>query len=139
VPEARRWTFLIVGGVALALGTVGLFLPLVPTVPFLLLAGWAFARSSPRLERWLTEHPRLGPPVKRWREHGVVSRFAKVTATVWLAVSAAVAWGAGGPAIGGTVTGVCALVALFLWTRPSSPRGAGGDHQPAAEAGAQQG
>lgn len=116
--------FLTTGTVSAGLGLVGLFLPLIPTVPFLLVAVWAFARSSPRLERWVLEHPHLGPPVHRWREHGVVSLQAKLLATVWLALSSAIAWHAAGPEAGGLATGACALVALFLWTRPSAPASA---------------
>lgn len=119
---AVRAGFVGLGLIALGLGVAGLFLPLLPTVPFLVLAVWCFTRSSPRLERWVLEHPRLGPPVHAWREHGVVSLPAKLLATVWLSASTAVAWHAGGDAVGAVAAGVCACVALFLWTRPSRPR-----------------
>jgi uncharacterized membrane protein YbaN (DUF454 family) len=132
VAAARRWFFLTTGSISAGLGIVGLFLPLLPTVPFLLVAVWAFARSSPRLERWVVDHPTLGPPVRRWREHGVVSLRAKVLATVWLAISSAIAWTLAGPTAGGVATASCALVALFLWTRPSSAPG--GDDEAPAEA-----
>lgn len=118
---ARRWGYLLLGGLAVGAGLVGVFLPLLPSVPFLLLAAWAFARSEPRLEEWLLEHPRLGPPVRRWRAHGVIGWAAKVAATAALGISVAVlvrfapeGWprGAGLVAI--------ALVLGFLWSRPSS-------------------
>ena len=119
---AVRAGFVGLGLIALGLGVAGLFLPLLPTVPFLVLAVWCFTRSSPRLERRVLDHPRLGPPVHAWREHGVVSLPAKLLATVWLSASTAVAWHAGGDAVGAVAAGVCACVALFLWTRPSRPR-----------------
>lgn len=123
----RRWAFLGFGAVALALGVTGVAVPLLPTVPFLLLAVWCFARSSTRLERWILDHSRLGPPVRRWREHGLVSLRAKWFATVWLTISSAIALRSGGPRLGLAASFVCACVLLFLWTRPSRrPR----DEQP---------
>lgn len=119
----RRAAFVGLGVVSLALGVAGVFLPLLPTVPFLVLSVWCFARSSPRLERWVLDHPRLGPPVHRWREHGVVSLRAKVLASVWLAASTGIAWHMGGPRLGAIAGGACALVLLFLLTRPSRPPG----------------
>lgn len=119
----RRWALLGLGGASLALGVAGVFLPLVPTVPFLVLAVWCFARSSDRLERWILEHSHLGPPVRRWREHGVVSLRAKGLATLWLAVSAVLAARSGSEPLAITAAIVCACVALFLWTRPSRPPG----------------
>src|SRR5690606_32626271 len=71
-----------VGLLATACGIAGIVLPLVPTTPFLLLAAFAFARSSPRLHAWLVEHPRLGPPIADWRDHGAISRRAKIAAAV---------------------------------------------------------
>jgi uncharacterized protein len=123
-PRARgpqRWAFLALGGSSLALGLAGVVLPLVPTVPFLVLAVWCFARSSERLERWILDHSRFGPAVKRWREHGVVSLRAKVLATVWLAASAVLAARSGNVPLAVMAGSVCACVALFLWTRPSRP------------------
>lgn len=117
----RRAGFVGLGLVSLALGLAGAALPLLPTVPFLVLAVWCFARSSPRLERWLLDHPRLGPPVHRWREHGVVSPGAKLLATLWLSLSPVAAWHAGGERLGAVAVVVCAAVLLFLWTRPSRP------------------
>lgn len=119
--STRRAAFIALGALSFALGAAGAFLPLLPTVPFLVLAVWCFARSSPRLERYILDHPRLGPPVHRWREHGVVSLRAKLLATLWLTVSSMATWHAGGPRLGAIASVVCALVLLFLWTRPSRP------------------
>lgn len=84
-----RWALLALAALSLALGVVGLFLPVLPTVPFVLLAAWAAARSSPRLTAWLERHPRMGPMIVDWRRGGVVRRSAKVTATVLMTMSGA--------------------------------------------------
>ena len=65
-----RLIYIAIGCIAVVLGVIGIFLPLLPTTPFLLVAAWAFAKSSPRLEAWLTNHPRFGPPLRDWRERG---------------------------------------------------------------------
>ena len=84
----RRLAFVGLGLVALGTGVVGAFVPVLPTVPFLLLAAWLFGASDPRLEAWLVRHPRLGPGVVRWRERGVIPRGAKLAAAFGMAVSA---------------------------------------------------
>ena len=75
-----RLVYIAIGCTAVVLGVAGIFLPLLPTTPFLLLAAWAFARSSPRLEAWLVRHPRLGPPISAWRERGAIPARAKIVA-----------------------------------------------------------
>ncbi len=68
------------------LGVVGAFLPVLPTTPFLLVALWAFSRSSRRLERWLLEHRRFGPRLVAWRDHRAIPLPVKLTA--WGSMSA---------------------------------------------------
>ncbi len=105
--------------ISLALGLVGIFLPVVPTVPFLLLAAWAAARSSPRLLAWLEDHPHFGQSLRDWRHGGVVRRRAKWTATVVMSASAVsllwfvkIRWAA-------MLAIACmAVVLAWLWMRP---------------------
>ncbi len=56
----------------LALGVIGIFVPGLPTTVFILMAGWAAARSSPRFHNWLEGHPLFGPMLRDWRKHGAV-------------------------------------------------------------------
>jgi hypothetical protein len=103
----------------LLLGLVGIFVPGLPTVPFLLVAAWAGGRGWPQLERWLLEHPKHGPAIRRWREHGSVPRRAKWMATAMMLASTVII--ALTPAPLHAKLGVPALmlvVAVWLWRRP---------------------
>lgn len=74
--------YLLLGFVSLALGIIGIPLPLLPTVPFLILAAFCFAKSNPALERWLLDHPRFGQSIRLWREQGAISRVGKQAASI---------------------------------------------------------
>jgi uncharacterized membrane protein YbaN (DUF454 family) len=85
-----RLLYLLLGWTSLLLGAAGALLPLLPTVPFVILAAYFFARGSPALERWLVEHRRFGPHIQAWRSRGAISRKGKAAALFCFALSAAV-------------------------------------------------
>lgn len=107
------------GAASLALGAVGAVLPLLPTVPFLLLAAFCFARSSKRVHDWLIGHPVFGPPIRDWRESGAIGRRAKwlATASVGAAFGASVAMGVAAQWLA-VQAATLGCVMLFVWTRP---------------------
>ncbi len=83
-----RWALLVLGLIAVVLGGVGVFLPVVPTVPFLLLAVACFARSSDRFYRWLLNHARLGPMIRPYLEGRGMKRTSrrKAIALLWISI-----------------------------------------------------
>jgi uncharacterized membrane protein YbaN (DUF454 family) len=116
-----RWLLQALACLCLALAAVGVVVPILPTVPFLILAAWAAARSSPRLHRWLMSHRKFGPYLRDWSEAGVVPRRAKWFSTAMMGGSAAAVpvfvpaeWGLVlvAPAAGMVV------VLVWLWKRP---------------------
>lgn len=114
-----RSLYLALAGICLALGVLGIFLPGLPTTPFVLVAAWAAARGSARLHRWLRAHRVFGPIVSDWEREGAVTRKAKRTAIATMVVCAIVLfltapswWMAAIPCVIMTVTGV------WLWRRP---------------------
>ena len=76
----------ILGTISLGLGVIGIFLPILPTTPFLLLAAALYFRSSPRLYEWLLENPRFGPYIKNFREHKAIPLRVKIVSVsmVWI-------------------------------------------------------
>jgi uncharacterized protein len=117
-----RAAWLVSGLVAMALGVVGIVLPLLPTTPFLLLAAFCFARSSPALHDWIIQHPRLGPPIRDWRNHGAISGRAKAAAVAMMALALVGGMLADfGPRVLAVQGVVLVAVAAFLLTRPAPP------------------
>ncbi|MDD9878120.1 MAG: YbaN family protein [Magnetovibrio sp.] len=82
-----RWSLLAFGWANVGLGVIGIFVPGLPTTVFLLIAFWAFSKSSERFQNWLWTHPKLGPPIRDWHDHRVIPLKAKVLAAVMMASS----------------------------------------------------
>lgn len=87
-----RTIYRVLGYIAVALGAIGAFLPIMPTVPFLLLAVYFFARSSPELEQKILDHPHWGPQVLDWRQRRAISRRSKTMAIGAMATGAVVTY-----------------------------------------------
>lgn len=80
-----RIVYFSLGWVMVALGVIGLIMPLMPGAVFLIVAAWCFARSSPRFEAWLLEHPTFGKPLRDWRASGAIPRSGKIMACLGMA------------------------------------------------------
>ena len=78
------------GSLALGLGTLGIFLPLLPTTPFVLLAAFFFSRGSERLHGWLVDHPKFGRYVRNWETEQVIPPAGKYASTLMMVPS--VSW-----------------------------------------------
>lgn len=120
-----RGALLALGFVCTGLGIAGIILPGLPGTVFLLIAVWAFSRSSERFHLWLYEHPRFGRTIRAWHTHRVIPVKAKIAAvTTMTATAIGLVLIADGdwrmPAIAG---GTMALVALWIVTRPSRATG----------------
>ncbi len=82
-----RYVLIGLGSIFLGLGVLGVFLPVLPTTPFVLLAGACYARSSERLYEWLLNNRLLGPSIREWDENKSIGRRAKITAILMIVVS----------------------------------------------------
>lgn len=118
-PGRLRWVWWLVAYLALGLGVVGVVVPGLPTVPFVLLSAYAAARGSKRLHDRLQAHRVFGPMIRDWQRSGAVARRAKWLASGSMAVCAAILfltaprwW------MAATGTAIMAVVALWLWLRP---------------------
>lgn len=77
-----------IGLISLVLGVVGIFLPLLPTTPFILLAAWCFLRSSEKAHRWMYQQKFLGPILIDWEQNRAISRQTKIIAVSMILISA---------------------------------------------------
>ena len=115
--KLARPLWLLAGLTAIGLGTLGIVLPLLPTVPFYLLAAFCFARSNKAWEQRLLDHPRWGPPIREWRERRAIPRRAKLAALTAMTASSALSlalltwpWSVF-PAL------ACLCSGVWIWTR----------------------
>ena len=122
VTKAKRIILIAIGICSLALGGLGIVLPLLPTTPFVLVAAVAFANSSDRLHQWLLDHNLFGPLIRNWRRHGAISPFAKALSIGAMAAVLAISMLLAAPTLvivtQALVLGACAL---FVVSRPLPP------------------
>lgn len=114
-----RWLWWALAYVSLALGLVGVVLPGLPTVPFILLSAFAAARGSQRLHARLLADPRLGPMITQWQEHGAIARRAKWLATALMTLGAVLLFTLA-PRLWMPIvaTAIMVTVGTWLWLRP---------------------
>ncbi len=118
-----RPLFFVGGLLLVSVGVVGYLTPGMPGTIFLILAAGCFTRSSPRLEAWLLNHPKLGPSVVAWRTNGAIPRKIKYIAIGSMTVSFVIVLLVHLPMVW-TITAAVALLAsaLFVGTRPEGPK-----------------
>jgi len=97
VPDSRvlncwwvRYALLGLGVTSLALGIVGIFLPVMPSTVFFIIALWSFSKSSVRMHQWLYTHERFGPTLQAWHHHRLIPKRAKYLAVSCMALSVAI-------------------------------------------------
>lgn len=108
--QVVRAGWLVLGLALVGLGFVAIFVPLLPTTGFMLLALPCFARSSPRLEAWLLNHPRFGPHLRAWREERAIPRRGKIAACLGMGIGYVLFWVSARPG----VLLSCAVAAFML-------------------------
>ena len=123
VSHAKRIALIFIGLVSLALGIVGVFLPLLPTTPFVLVSAFAFANSSDRLHQWLVDHEVFGPLIANWREHGAISRRTKIISILSMVAILAISLLLAVPTHVIVIQAVVlSCSATFILTRPLPPQ-----------------
>lgn len=123
VKTLSRTIFFLLGISSLLLGVVGVFLPLLPTTPFILLSAFCFSKSSTRLHHWLITHKVFGKLTLDWQQYGVIRSRVKIVSTVTMLVMVSYPlifivmpmW------LKALVCLSIACVLVFIWTRPSTP------------------
>ena len=115
---AMRLPFLLLGFLFVGLGYVGVIVPGMPTTIFMILAVWAFKKSSPRFESWLLNHRLFGPTLRDWDEHRAISLKTKVIAIATMAAFTSVSiFFIKKPLVQAIVGFTVLCVAVYVWTR----------------------
>ncbi len=120
----KTLVFLMLGHVCFLLGFIGLFLPILPTTPFLLLALYFYSQSSTKIHQWLLNHPHLGKTLRDWETHHAISPKAKILSFVmltiiyfWKILPLNVHW-----SVKGLIAGIFLTLIIYIMTRPNPPR-----------------
>ncbi len=116
-----RSAYFVIGWCCFGLGAVGAVVPGLPTVPLMLVALWAFSKSSRRFHDWLYTHPYFGPPLQRWQEQRIIPVRAKVLAVATMALSVVylMTFSTMDPWLKAAIGLVMLCGAVYILTRPS--------------------
>ena len=119
----KKLFYMTLGLALVATGIVGIFLPLLPTTIFFILAAGCFAKSNPRLENWILTHPKIGPSVIQWQEHKVIPKKAKFLALTGLTFGYLLFLKISHPTIllAVAVALMMCAIAAYIASRPSRP------------------
>ena len=112
--------YFFIGVFSLILGIIGAFLPVMPTTVFILIAAWAFAKSSDRLHQALLDHPKTGPAIRAWRYNQCIPTRAKIAAVISMLISWIIVWFMTDWLISLIVGVILIMVMTFIVTRPST-------------------
>ncbi|MBT3333194.1 MAG: YbaN family protein [Rhodospirillaceae bacterium] len=126
ISRSIRYTMLALGFVCTVLGIVGIILPVMPGTVFLLIAAWAFSRSSERLHLWLYHHPRFGRTIRDWQQYRAIPMRGKVLAITMMSASFTYVTISYSPnwLVPTLVAATLIPVAIWIATRPTRPYGA---------------
>lgn len=117
-----RKFYLAVGLVLVGVGVIGVFLPVLPTTPFMIIAAACFARSSIRLETWLLEHERFGPTLRAWRKSGAIPKKAKIASLLGTIIGFVLfyAGSSPGPFLAIAVAALMGFGLVYVFSRPTA-------------------
>ena len=122
IGHAKRITLILIGLTSLILGGIGVFVPLLPTTPFILVSAIAFANSSERLHQWLLDHNIFGPLITNWRAHGAISRRTRIVSVLSMIAIVLISVLLAAPTyVIVTQAAVLSTSAIFILTRPLPP------------------
>lgn len=118
--KVKKVLFFSAGIISFALGIIGAFLPIMPTVPFILLSAFCFSKSSHKIHDWMIGHPKMGPHIISWRDEGIIPLKVKHFVTVVVPISFAFTFSLVQIhiAIEITLVVIATGVLLFIWSRP---------------------
>ena len=117
-----RYIYLSVGFIFLVVAFIGIVVPGIPTTPLVLVAAWAFARSSKRFELWLLQHRIFGPLITDWRSNGSIRRANKIKAVVAIVITFSVTMFFAFSSFYDVIFGLFGLLlCIYLLTRPEPP------------------
>ncbi len=119
-----KFVLIGIGWIAVGLGFVGVFLPLLPTTPFILVAAWAFAHSSPRFRSWLLNHRIFGRMIRDWQENGSIPLHAKLIAVSMIGASLLwlIVWSGLSVVLLGVAVVCLVGAASFILSRPTAKK-----------------